>query len=568
MLEQKEILKIEKISSYLNLILAGALIVYFLFFNFFSYTNLQPEEISFAFSITILGVDFILGKFEYFKSDFIIKIVRFAELLVFAIFTLNASGFVANIIIGAMIYCIISLQVFILFDITEKFSKIEAVVFALLPMVIVITINIIIKGYSNFYIMEYICFIFISVICEIISMTCLSFVYDVLFDKISNLNNDIQINKEENDIMKLTQTKLLNTNQQLSIQRFKLEQANQQITKKNEESQLLNSINKDLAAIKDVDKLIRKICDNIKKYMKTDFCYIGIISYSDSDKNVFYKYYDFSEKSKITSANTAFFESNLFVSKNVDDSLTMITNNYANFKMECLKGSEIRSAIMYSTQIDDTHKALYIIGKTLENSFVDDTIYINNLFSQVTLSINNALLYSKMLNMAVKDALTSIYNRQYFNSIYHKYFNNEYSAYDKISVVLFDIDKFKSVNDIYGHIVGDEVIRYCGKISSKYTTENDGFAVRYGGEEFVMVFPGKGLEEVSSICEKMHEEIKTSIITFEDKVLNINVSMGIASYPQTCDTTLELIDAADKAMYNSKRNGRGKISIYSYKINN
>lgn len=568
MLEQKETLEIEKFSSYFNLLLAGLLILYFLMFNFFGKTKLQPNDIVFAISITILGIDFIVGKFDYFKSDFLIGIIKFIELFSFVMFAFYSGEFIGNVLVSGIIYFLITLQAFIIFDITEVFSKIEAVVFTASPMLIGIIIHLLIDRATNFYILVYVCFICIFIICEIASVKCLSFVYNKLFDKIFYLNNAVSVNKEENDVMKITQEKLVNANQQLSLQRFKLEKANEQITKNNEESQLLNMINKDLAIIKDVDVLVSKICSNIMKYMRTDFCYIGVISSENATDNCFYKFYDFKNKSKIANVNIAFFESALFVKKHSDKSIIMINNNYSNLKMECFKGSEIRSSIMYSTAVGENHNALYIIGNVEENSFVDDTIFVNNLFAQITLAINNAILYFKMHNMAVKDALTNIYNRQYFNSIYHEYLTESYAGENELTVVLFDIDKFKSINDKYGHIVGDEVIRYCGKVSLKYTEENYGFAVRYGGEEFVLVFPNKGLADVLDVCERMHEEIKGHLVVFEDKELHINVSIGIASYPKNCHNPKDLLDSADKAMYYSKRNGRGRITVYNDEINN
>ena len=167
-----------------------------------------------------------------------------------------------------------------------------------------------------------------------------------------------------------------------------------------------------------------------------------------------------------------------------------------------------------------------------------------------------------MHTMAVKDALTGIYNRQYFNGIYSELKYGEFDKERILTVVLFDIDKFKKINDTYGHVFGDEVIRYCGHMALKYSKGTNSFAVRYGGEEFVMVFPDKTTKEVLEICQNMHNEIKSKTFSINEVEVHINISLGIASYPENCDTIDNLTNSADMAMYVSKKNGRGRITIY------
>ena len=567
MFDSKETIEIEKISSYFNLVLAGIIIVYYLLFGFFKLDNLRPNDIVFALSIFMLGVDFILGKSEYFKSDFLIKIIKFCELLLFSVFAFHSNGFVPNILISGLMYFLISLQVLVLFDITEIYSKIEVVAFNSVPIAVAIFIYVFSNRNIDKEALIYICAIFIIIVCEISVTNSLALVFDKLYKKIFALNGALSANKEENDTMKTTQEKLVHANEQLSLQRFKLEKANEQILKNNEEEKLLNMINKDLSIITDIDILINKICKNIMKYMNTDFCYIGLLNNEDLTESSFIKTYDYNKDSKINEANTIFFESSNLVKKFSEEAVMVINDNFAHLKQDWFRGSEIQSSILYSVNIGDTHSAVYMIGKIYEKAFTDNRIFINNLFSQISLTINNVLLYSKMHNMAVKDALTNIYNRQYFNSIYTSLIDKIVNEDKEMTVVLFDIDKFKSINDTYGHIFGDEVIRYCGQMALKYSNINESFAVRYGGEEFVMIFPDMNLNQVLAVCKEMHEEIQKKVFFMDGSGVHINVSIGIASYPENCYKADELIDSADKAMYYSKKNGRGRITVFSDEVN-
>ena len=132
-----------------------------------------------------------------------------------------------------------------------------------------------------------------------------------------------------------------------------------------------------------------------------------------------------------------------------------------------------------------------------------------------------------------------------------------------VSVALYDIDKFKTVNDTYGHLAGDEVIKKVASIGNKYAEENDGVAGRYGGEEFLIVFPDKDKNQALAILETMHEEIKNTVVIYEDYKININVCIGLTSYPEICEEPSLLINRADMAMYYGKEHGRGRLVIDS-----
>ena len=132
---------------------------------------------------------------------------------------------------------------------------------------------------------------------------------------------------------------------------------------------------------------------------------------------------------------------------------------------------------------------------------------------------------------------------------------------DTFTVVMLDIDHFKRVNDTYGHLAGDEVIKTVAKFDNDFAKKYDGTAVRYGGEEFLLILRGKGVEETHAILKEAHEVIKANVVEFEDYKIQVNSSMGIACYPETCDDIHEVLDRADKAMYYSKEHGRGRITI-------
>lgn len=562
MLDKKELIGIEKKFSSLNLFLAGILVFYYLIFRWFGRVDLTPSSVFFSVSVALLGIDFGLGEVNFFESDFLIKIIKFCELFSFAVISFRSEGFVLNSFIGGMVYLLLSIQVLVLFDITEVYSCIMGTIFNTIPLFFALVLELFIGDASNFYIFVYLIFLTVFIMCEANFLNIFSKIFNILYSKINVLNETAMMNKEENDTMKTTQQKIIQANEQLSIKRFELQKANEQITRNNQETVLLNLIAKDVTVYLQTDKLMKAFINNIMKYMKYDFCYMALIDYKEES---FLHYTAFSETSHISKENETIFDKKYFVLENIKSSVCYY-DNYAYVKMECFKGSKIKSAVIYPVKINNETSALYIIGSTEETDFKNNEKFINNLFSQITMAFNNVILYSRMHTMAVKDALTGIYNRQYFNSIYNEFMKQCREHNRTITVVLFDIDKFKNINDTYGHVFGDEVISYCGKTAAQYTNLKENFAVRYGGEEFVMIFPDHNITKVFEICQNMHETIKQKVFDLKGEKIHINVSIGIASYPECCQNPEELVNLADKAMYYSKEHGRGRITVYSKEL--
>lgn len=170
-------------------------------------------------------------------------------------------------------------------------------------------------------------------------------------------------------------------------------------------------------------------------------------------------------------------------------------------------------------------------------------------------------LYLTMEDMAKRDGLTKIYNRIHFNHFYDEMLADIEENGGTISVLMADIDHFKKVNDTYGHLAGDEAIKSLAKmdenIGKKYGCE----AVRFGGEEFLLIMKDKTLDEAYKIAEELHNTIKETPIPFEGQEIRINTSMGVSNYPETVDDLQKVLDRADKAMYYGKTHGRGRIVI-------
>ena len=202
-----------------------------------------------------------------------------------------------------------------------------------------------------------------------------------------------------------------------------------------------------------------------------------------------------------------------------------------------------------------------IIASDNEDFFEKGLTYYEASIAEFNISVKNSKLYLMMQDMAHKDGLTGINNRMYFMQLFDAAVKKAKRKKSSLSVALYDIDKFKNVNDTYGHLAGDAVIKTVASIGNRYAEENGGFAGRYGGEEFLIVFPDKSEKEALPILEAMHEEIKNTTVTHEEDNINVNICIGLTSYPNICEDPNMLINRADMAMYYGKEHGRGRLVV-------
>ncbi|GAA5130243.1 GGDEF domain-containing protein [Thalassotalea piscium] len=163
--------------------------------------------------------------------------------------------------------------------------------------------------------------------------------------------------------------------------------------------------------------------------------------------------------------------------------------------------------------------------------------------------------------IAKTDALTGLFNRRSLFKKGNLLVNEAVKEGNTVSAILLDIDFFKSVNDNYGHDVGDKVIKMVAEVGTETIRSRDYYA-RLGGEEFAAILPGASLEESKAFAERLREKVEQldlSTINIERK---ITVSIGVANLAQVTPSFDILLHAADEAMYNAKEQGRNRVCCY------
>jgi len=182
--------------------------------------------------------------------------------------------------------------------------------------------------------------------------------------------------------------------------------------------------------------------------------------------------------------------------------------------------------------------------------------------SDVSIALSRARYVERLKIQSTQDSLTGLFNRLYLEN----YFKIELAASSlttTMAVVMIDIDFFKKINDTYGHKIGDDVLQQFGEFLKQNVRGSD-FACRYGGEEFILILPGSTLEVAQKRAEKIRAGVK---LIDNDKIPKITISAGIAVFPGQGDTQEAVIEAADKAMYQAKREGRDRVCVSQVPIN-
>jgi diguanylate cyclase len=183
--------------------------------------------------------------------------------------------------------------------------------------------------------------------------------------------------------------------------------------------------------------------------------------------------------------------------------------------------------------------------------------------SVLGLSMHQNLLMTHQLEISKEEAerlarvdeLTGLYNRRAFYEYGKVLINNSQRNKDEISVILMDIDNFKTINDSFGHAAGDATLKQIGQILLQRLRKSDVFA-RVGGEEFGMLLPATSLTKAARLAEEIRHVIEQTPVSFENESFSITASFGVSSGEYDIDT---LVRQADIAMYQSKDSGRNVV---------
>jgi diguanylate cyclase len=171
-------------------------------------------------------------------------------------------------------------------------------------------------------------------------------------------------------------------------------------------------------------------------------------------------------------------------------------------------------------------------------------------------------LQAQLSEQANRDPLTGLYNRRFFGSTLARELARCQRERQPLSMILIDIDHFKSVNDAYGHQAGDEVLKELAAMLNEQARASD-VVCRYGGEEFLILLPNMPRDVALKRAEQWRAAFAATTVLFEKARIQATLSVGIAIYPDHGESPEELIRSADRALYVAKTEGRNRVDVFS-----
>jgi len=172
-------------------------------------------------------------------------------------------------------------------------------------------------------------------------------------------------------------------------------------------------------------------------------------------------------------------------------------------------------------------------------------------------------VFQDQLKSLKYDSLTSLYTRSMFEETFAREFARAKRYDTELSVLFLDLDNFKSVNDIFGHLAGDLVLKDVGRIIKNEIRAEDS-AARYGGDEFVVILPQTGKADAFMLSERIRDKVELLNLNYENKNIRPTISGGLASFSIDAQTENDLLGYADRALYRAKEFGKNTIEVFSH----
>ncbi len=508
-------------------------------------------------------VDVLISQFNFFHNYKVLMAVRCIEVLVSGLL-INAGDSIGTgefmNLFAILFFILFCIEIGYIIDLTEKtFAFIGSLLLHSSYLIKILTCIIrtepdILKAFD---------YIIIASVSFIVLFAIFSYIGEVQkYNEQCLYAKDRMLERAKDSFDKVSdnQSSLMYANEQLSVKKYEIEEANKRITLINADINFQNRIIRIASSSLDLNEVIYKCSDAIIAG-HGDVFFANIIF---RDKTMRKNHACQLEK-KMSPLDfnefISFFLSDAFIDEQVLSGKIYINNDVSFDEFPFLEEMEVRSIIVKSIKVQSENFAsVFVIMSHSINAFKDKETVYDNILRQIEVAANNIFMYNKIMEMSNRDGLSGLYNRRYLNLYFSEHF-----SYEKVSktavAALIDIDHFKSINDTYGHLFGDQAIITVSNTIKQVASANDGLTFRYGGEEFVVLFEDLSLDDAIIIMERIREHIKVTPITHNGTTIYVKASMGIACYPDTTKNLPNLIDRADKAMYYSKQNGRDRLTV-------
>jgi diguanylate cyclase (GGDEF)-like protein len=325
-------------------------------------------------------------------------------------------------------------------------------------------------------------------------------------------------------------------------------------------TELLSTIGQKIISNLDISSIIRIINEEIKKLIDVD--YFGIAVY-DGENNQ--SEYYFMRDYRIICSTVNYDEENTLGGYCINNKEDIIIGNeklefkkYLYSEPGYIKGFEEEgvkiSSIIYTPMIiNEKVVGLMTAQSEKENLYGKDELNILKILANYTaIAVENAKVYKEIENIATYDSLTNFLTKTEILKIGDSIYEKAKCNNQKFTVIMIDLDDFKIVNDTYGHVYGDKAMSLIAETMSKCIRNTD-YIGRFGGDEFLLICTGTGLEEALYVAERIRKTIQSSIFVLSDEInVRVTTSLGVHEYDENDNSFTDVVKRADQCLYLAK----------------
>ena len=311
-----------------------------------------------------------------------------------------------------------------------------------------------------------------------------------------------------------------------------------------------------------LDKILEIIFENAKNLLRPQNCAVFKV---DAGKKTFSCLYNFGFREKeLDALGSSLDADNSFLgwSAQTGRFLSYLDAEHDSILSHLNQTDPLKCHYSQPLKVDSKVEAVLCVGTLSELIEEDVAVQLFSILSNIaSVTLSDAVLAQELRELSVRDSLSGLYNHSYFQRWLENSLESLKEEGGVLSLVMADLDFFKRVNDTYGHQAGDVVLKGVSDLLNSLEIP-DYICARYGGEEFALVFKGKDIFAALAVAEDLRERIERKVFTLNNQSLRITISMGIAEAKVEAGKKFrntELIDAADKALYRAKAEGRNRV---------
>ena len=229
-------------------------------------------------------------------------------------------------------------------------------------------------------------------------------------------------------------------------------------------------------------------------------------------------------------------------------------------KIAAFRERKIHSLVASPISVGDTLLGtIRIEGKAPSSFSFDDSRLLRDMCDLTAVVLERALLFAKAEELAIRDSLTFLFVKSHFYKRVEEELKRADYKKSNLGIIMIDIDDFKSINDTYGHIVGDIILKRLSAVLIETVGPDGDIIARFGGEEFVVALVECNKERLIEVAQNIRNNTERAKVSFRRKNINFTVSLGAVLYPQDGLELADLLNKADQYLYKAKKEGKNKV---------